>query len=343
MPIVDGNYVSPTWVNGQAPAINAQELNALCGTVQQNQSDIQTLNNTVYITRTASGNPATFSDGANNLPIISLVATISPSQSGSGAPSPTNVRPISGTNPIVFFVNDDEPLSVSLGRTVYGGTVDVVNGVLTVDRVTVNLWEDLTWEAIGGNKFRAILPNGEIWGYLGQIVLCSCYGTRASNPASMNDYEYSCGSIYYHDSACWLVIKDSRYSSASDFKTAMNGQQLCYELATPVTYQIAQIEANTALGANTIRTGSAFPVTVTYKGDPSLVVQALEQRITKTQSIIAGVESSTTASKNYSIGNLLIQGDNLYKVTSAIANGAEIIVGTNVAATTVAEQLLLLA
>ena len=42
-------------------------------------------------------------------------------------------------------------------------------------------------------------------------------------------------------------------------------------------------------------------------------------------------------------GDLLIVGDTLYKATAAIASGETIAAGTNVAATTVAEQLLLLA
>lgn len=33
MPIVDGRYEAPTWVNGQAPAIDAAELQAICDTL----------------------------------------------------------------------------------------------------------------------------------------------------------------------------------------------------------------------------------------------------------------------------------------------------------------------
>jgi len=45
---------------------------------------------------TASGSVATFPDGAHELPCKSVVAQIVPKQSGSGEPSPDNVRPISG-------------------------------------------------------------------------------------------------------------------------------------------------------------------------------------------------------------------------------------------------------
>ena len=55
--------------------------------------------------------------------------------------------------------------------------------------------------------------------------------------------------------------------------------------------------------------------------------------------MIATVEATTTASKNYLVGDLLVYDGKLYKVTSAIATGATIIVGSNVAQTTVESQI----
>ena len=58
--------------------------------------------------------------------------------------------------------------------------------------------------------------------------------------------------------------------------------------------------------------------------------------------MIAGVETEMKASQNYSTGDLLIVGDNLYKATKAITIDESIVEGTNVAKTTVAEQILAL-
>ena len=49
-----------------------------------------------YVTDTASGSIASFPDGADGVPVKSLTVDIEPVQSGSGDPSPTNIRPISG-------------------------------------------------------------------------------------------------------------------------------------------------------------------------------------------------------------------------------------------------------
>lgn len=82
---------------------------------------------------------ATFNGTAN--PLKSLTASIVPVQSGSGDPSPTNVRPISGWTEEVITVADDTttptveqtytiPFTDSQGQSVevFGGSVDVVNG-----------------------------------------------------------------------------------------------------------------------------------------------------------------------------------------------------------------------
>ena len=45
---------------------------------------------------TANGSIASFSDGANDIPVKNLAINIEPVQSGTGDPSPDNVRPISG-------------------------------------------------------------------------------------------------------------------------------------------------------------------------------------------------------------------------------------------------------
>ena len=83
---------------------------------------------------------------------------------------------------------------------------------------------------------------------------------------------------------------------------------------------------------------------MTYRADTKLFIEgqiAESQRATR--SLIAGIETAMVATKNYSTGDLLIVGDTLYKTTANIGSGSAITVGTNVAVTTVAEQLIALA
>ena len=54
----------------------------------------------VVVYGAASGAIASFDDGGDNKPLKSLKVSINPVQSGSGEPSPSNVRPISGWNAV---------------------------------------------------------------------------------------------------------------------------------------------------------------------------------------------------------------------------------------------------
>ena len=53
----------------------------------------------------------------------------------------------------------------------------------------------------------------------------------------------------------------------------------------------------------------------------------------------ATVESSTTASRAYAIGEYLVLNNLLYRVTAAIASGGTITVGTNVVQTNVGDEI----
>ena len=57
---------------------------------------------------------------------------------------------------------------------------------------------------------------------------------------------------------------------------------------------------------------------------------------------IAPLEPTAKASKNYSVNDYLFFNGQMYKVTAAIASGANLAVGTNIVATSVAEELKLL-
>lgn len=149
-----------------------------------------------------------------------------------------------------------------------------------------------------------------------------------------------------------LVHPTATYADAATFKTAMSGVQLVYELATPTTetatpYQNPQIVSpygteeyvDAAYEAGT--RDVAVPV-----GHTTFYHQNLRKKIEDLPSdfstIIAPTEKTATATRNYAVGEFLILNNVFYRVTSAITTGGTITVGTNVTATTIAEQLLAL-
>lgn len=64
-----------------------------------------------------------------------------------------------------------------------------------------------------------------------------------------------------------------------------------------------------------------------------------ETAISQTRSMIAGVESSSTASRAYAVGEYFIFSNVLYRATSAIASGGTITPGTNCTAVDLASEL----
>ena len=103
--------------------------------------------------KTAYGHIVSISD-ALAAPLRSLLVNIDPVQKGTGDPSPDNVRPISGwTEANVWVKPTYDPTAnptaaLQLGQTVYGGTIDVTKGVLTVDMAIVDLGT-ANWTATG--------------------------------------------------------------------------------------------------------------------------------------------------------------------------------------------------
>ena len=207
--------------------------------------------------KTASGSIASFSDGADDVPIKSGKFYITASQTGSGTPSPSNPRPIVGYTGMTIHRADNEnphvvdttyPVSWQTeAGTVYGGYFNSDTGVLTVTHEIQNL-DDLNWFKNG----ETITFYSEILdGYLGQTAdfKCSCY-----EPSVNGGYNASNLKVSLRDNGTQIRIwiADNSYSTSADFKNSLTGQKITLPLATPVTYQLTAQEINTLLGDNNI-------------------------------------------------------------------------------------------
>ena len=88
------------------------------------------------IIKTASGSIASFDDGGDDLPLKSLLVNIEPKQSGSGDPSPSNVRPISGYESVNVTGCGKNLLNPNLHSGLISGNGSVGNdeSVITANR-----------------------------------------------------------------------------------------------------------------------------------------------------------------------------------------------------------------
>ena len=206
-------------------------------------------------------------------PTVNVTFKVSVAATAQTAWSPySNICPISGwTGANVYHsgadTSDATTYSITFpaaAGTVYGGTLDVTTGKLTVDRAMVDLGT-LTWYTAASQRitrFRAPVIGIKQIGspnVLGAIV-CSSYATKTANQT----YTGSLGiSLQQNANDVYIYDPQKEAFSAADFKSAMSGVQLVYELATPQTYQLTPTEVTTLLGDNTIWADTG-DVTVTY-------------------------------------------------------------------------------
>ena len=154
--------------------------------------------------------------------------------------------------------------------TVYGGTLDVTTGVLTVNKVALMFNGSEDWASVTANGHTRQRVNSVLIGIKqitggGQTpnLISDRYPTKTPNAT----YAGTVGITNQQNSAD-LYIMDNRYDyvdSASDYKTwlSTNNLKVVYELAEPVTYQLTPTEVATLLGDNTIWADTG-DVSVTY-------------------------------------------------------------------------------
>jgi len=136
-----------------------------------------------------------------------------------------------------------------------------------------------------------------------------------------------------------LIIVDHSYTDAAAFKAAMNGVILHYAIATPtttpidpplnLTYRVSDFGTERILHTDP----TAAPTLVVAYGSTADGIRDAAL------ACIAPVENGK-ASANYGVGTYLIHGGQLCRVTTAIATGEAIAIGTNVTATTVMAEVL---
>lgn len=216
--------------------------------------------------------------------------------------------------------------------TVYGGTLTKNangTGTLIVDKVGATI-DSLSW------TYQSSYPRfySTSLSSLADVainVLCDVLPTKTS-------LEYASNGVYLATSGNLFLI----YSSATTvdaMKAAIGQYKIVYTLATSQTYIIPAADMAkipTLLGDNTVWMSADGTIDLDYCADPKLYISKL---ITPIQTNIAYLETGTTASRAYTVGQYVIVSDVLYRVASSIASGAAFTPGTNIIATTVGTEL----
>lgn len=136
--------------------------------------------------------------------------------------------------------------------TVYGGTLDVTTGLLTVDRGVAVFDGDEDWQAASSPQAQ-YLPIGTAFSNINrqayEKVICSHVKMRSTIISS----ELLIGEACYNSTLTnWLV--NMGFTSVAELKSylATSPMTVTYPLFTPSTYQLTPTEIRTLLGQNNI-------------------------------------------------------------------------------------------
>ena len=150
--------------------------------------------------------------------------------------------------------------------TVYGGTLDVTTGVLTVDKVMKQVTAGTSYVTQLGDttRFYIAAQYGLIDNWYDRFVICNMFSRNAYNADAV-------GFSNVDTSAAMAIKVPASYgiSTASEANSwlATNKPTFVYALATPQTYQLTPTEVTALLGENNIWTDGGDVITVTYQSN----------------------------------------------------------------------------
>ena len=197
-----------------------------------------------------SGSIATFdTDLTENL--VKCVANIQAVQSGSGTPSPSNPRSISGFSNCVITANST-PVTVALGQTVYGGYLDVTSGVLTITQYADDL-SNLSWSTRTTGSTNKTLSAQVSYAFpkIDNDIYAEQYeyqGRQTSYPSNPDSTDVG---IYNYSG---IAIESTRQLYMVIPKNDSPSGLVVYNLYTPITVQLSSNQIATILGQNNILT-----------------------------------------------------------------------------------------
>lgn len=167
----------------------------------------------------------------------------------------SNICPISGRSSVNVIVStstnplDGTITNIALGTTVYGGTLDVVTGVLTVDRAMADLgsfnYNPYTYAGVfGGIAIVTPFPKSFQAGEVANAK-CSALKVVSDNAFNLDGLK---AEVAVNVNG-YVKVKGVNATTAEELKAELSGVMLCYELATPQTIQLTPQQINTIVGS----------------------------------------------------------------------------------------------
>lgn len=162
--------------------------------------------------------------------------------------------------------------------TVYGGELDVTTGVLTVTHGIIDLgdlnYNPSTYAGVFGG-LAVVTPSPKPVASLSTVANAVCSALGVVSDATFNSDGVK-GEVAINTFG-YLKVKGVNATTKEELKAEMTGIMLCYELATPLTYQLTPTQVEMLLGNNVLWNDINGDMTLEYLADgPADDVDALQ-------------------------------------------------------------------
>ena len=210
--------------------------------------------------------------------------------------------------------------------TVYGCNIDPVSGVLTVEceQVTIPTSQSSWYRGYGGyyflnSRYYSSSDNRAKYAKCNLLNIKSGHsGTELGFFPSSNEFYFeglsNIGVTTFSDWLSWIQT---------------NSLVIVAPLATPLTFQLSENQIATFLGTNNFWNNGNGTIDLEYRADTKLYIENL----TKPS------EDDMTANANIASGKFFMIGNRLFLSTTSIAQGEQIVVGTNCTELSLADAL----
>lgn len=229
----------------------------------------------------ASGAVASFVDGSDN-PLNDLKIEINAVQSGSGDPSPSNPRPISGwtgANVVVSPTLDAEDGTTytitwqTEAGEVFGGSLDVTSGELVVDAKIFNVNSASLITRIAGSVYRIDKPKYPDGVFNADNIVglsCDKFKPLVSSSSLDNCYNTVNG----------LIIRTTTsYETTTELYNSVGEFKFTYQIAEPTTITLTPTQIRSLLGQNNIWADCGDINYLKYQRDLNACINDIIRRI----------------------------------------------------------------
>ena len=206
--------------------------------------------NKTYISRTNSGAVTTrdFTTPDNACYCILSIVKVTGQTADISIVSSLTPQLEFGTTATTYEAYKGITVVIPFGDTYYGAVLDVTNGKLTVTHGILDMGS-VNWTRVQVDTYYVFyyVASDKAENY---NFICSCYNAVEKVRSNLSDLEM--GTYNSTNEMNRFTVRDDSYTDGNTFQTAMTGQKIVYELATPIIINLTPAQIATLSGLNNI-------------------------------------------------------------------------------------------